>query len=89
MHTAIMWVGGIIAGFGILFTALIIGLGYANGGAAAILTGLGIGGAMFLSGAMLYCFGAIVDHLQAIRRASEDQLRVFTERVQRSPSQPL
>jgi hypothetical protein len=32
---------------------------------------------MILSGAVLYCFGAIVEHLIAIRAAAERQVEIF------------
>lgn len=44
---------------------------------AVMATGLGT----IVSGAAIYCFGAIVGHLIAIRRNSEAQLRIFQERL--------
>lgn len=80
MHRIVMWMGGITAGIGLFFFLMIVVTSQSGGG---LITALSVGGAMVLSGAMLYCFGAIVEHLIAIRAATESQLRVFEDRLGR------
>lgn len=80
MHRIVMWMGGITAAIGLFFFVMIVAISQSGGGA---ITALSVGGVMVLSGAMLYCFGAIVEHLIAIRAATESQLKVFEDRLGR------
>ena len=79
----------IIQGFGLLIVigggALMYFAGKTAGEAAGgtmisvlvMATALGL----IVSGAAIYCFGAIVQHLIAIRRISEAQMRLLAERL--------
>lgn len=88
MHTIVMWLGGITAALGAFFIHMMIVTttgGTGAGGGATVLIAIATGGGLILSGAMLYCFGAIVQHLRAIRRASERQAEIF-ERMGKRPT---
>lgn len=78
MHRIVMWMGGVTAALGLLLFLLVV-LSSPRG--AGLISALSVGGALVLSGAMLYCFGAIVEHLIAIRTATEAQLKVFEDRL--------
>lgn len=83
MHKFIQMFGVVIAAIGILVAGLAAGdhSGLGNGGLMGIL----IGASIALPGAMLYCFGAIVEHLIVIRRNSEKQLAIFERLGQPKP----
>jgi len=79
MHLIIMWLGGITAGLGAFFFLMMV-IVDGRGNPLGMVYALGIGGGLVVSGAMLYCFGAIVAHLAAIRKATEAQAKFFAER---------
>lgn len=81
MHFVIKLFGGISATLG--FVALILGIALLWAGSEALLPRIFVvsGFSSLMSGAILYCFGAIVEHLIAIRRNTEAQLQIFTERL--------
>lgn len=86
MHKIVMWLGAITAALG---AVAIIG-GLAIGAPKHDITPA-IGAAMFgapaiLSGALLYTFGSIVEHLIAIRKASERQVEIFDRLGQKKSS---
>lgn len=68
MHKIVMWMGGITAVMGLFFCLMSFIVMTPRAG---MLWGLTVGGSIILSGAILYCFRAIVDHLLAIRTATE------------------
>jgi hypothetical protein len=75
MHGFLKAIGGIVAVIGIVAGA---GIAIsAQNNTSAQLTGIMIGAGLALPGAMLYCFGAIVEHLIAIRKNTERQLAIF------------
>lgn len=76
MHTIVMWLGGITAALGVFFFVMVAITSQGQSG-GLVLWAIGIGGGMVLSGAVLYCFGAIVEHLIAIRAAAERQVEIF------------
>lgn len=80
MHHIIMWLGGITAAIGAFFFLMVV-ITAKSGNAGALIGSIGIGGGLVVSGAMLYCFGAIVDHLAAIRVATEAQAKLFADRA--------
>lgn len=83
MHKIVMWIGAITAVVGLLVCILAF-ITMPTG--AAMLTAFMFGVGSILSGAVLYCFGAIVEHLLAIRRATEAQLQFFTDRMKTRPA---
>lgn len=68
-------VGGAVLYFGLGAAGEAPGSGLVT--VAVMATGLGT----VVSGAAIYCFGAIVQHLIAIRRNSEAQLEIFQQRI--------
>ena len=76
MHKIVMWLGVCTAALGLFFFLMIVFVGN-NQGSVALLSALSIGGGLVLSGALLYCFGAIVEHLIAIRENTARQLVIF------------
>lgn len=77
MHKIVMWLGGVTAALG---AVAIIG-GLVIGAPRHDITPA-MGAAMFglpaiLSGALLYTFGSIVEHLIAIRKNTERQVEIF------------
>ena len=80
MHTIVKIAGGLIASIGLI---VLVAGGFAMRETAAaswlfVLWGAGT----LISGAVLYCFGAIVGHLAAIRNLQRQQLEVL-ERLER------
>ena len=77
MHKLVQGVGAAVAFIGLLV------IGYAFSTQSGAPAGLAkfylilIGLSALLPGAMLYCFGAIVEHLIAIRKNTEKQLAIF------------
>lgn len=65
MHRILMWLGRIGAALGI-FLFVMVAISSAGQGGAAVLGAIGVGGGLIQSGAVLYSFGAIVEHLIAI-----------------------
>lgn len=80
MHRLIMVLGALIAFVGVLFFVLIV-ITARNQPGIALMTAIMSGGGMLISGAILYSFGAVVEHLIAIRRNTEQQLKIFQERL--------
>ncbi|MER2534755.1 MAG: hypothetical protein ABTQ31_06270 [Rhizobiaceae bacterium] len=77
MHVIVMWMGGITAAIGLLFFVLTVATSGQTAGPFAALYAVIIGGSLILSGAMLYCFGAIVKHLRDIKALQQQQLAIF------------
>lgn len=78
MHTIVMWLGGILVACGaIFFVMIIIAAGTAGRGPQTLVYAAGFCLSFVVSGALLYCFGAIVQHLIAIRSATERQAAVL------------
>lgn len=77
MHRLVMVLGGITAAMGALFFLLILITSSSTQDRGSVLFAAGIGGSFILSGAILFCFGAIVEHLIAIRAAAERQVEIF------------
>lgn len=77
MHQIIKAVG--IAAIAAGLVILLVGFGILSSGEPSFtpMGVLGISLPAMLSGAVLYCFGAIVEHLIAIRAATERQLKIF------------
>ncbi len=76
MHKFIQALGGAI----VLVGLLVAGAALSRQSGVATNTpmmGLLIAAAIALPGAVLYCFGAIVEHLIAIRQNTERQLVIF------------
>jgi hypothetical protein len=82
MHSIIQFVGALvaIAGVVVITFAVMMMVGGQPGGAVAGVSFAAGGLGTLLSGALLYCFGAIVEHLIAIRRNGEEQLRIAANR---------
>jgi len=77
MHQVLQWLGGITAACGALAIVggmLISGPG---GSASPVIAAAMFGLPAVLSGALLYSFGSIVEHLIAIRKAAERQVEIF------------
>ncbi len=75
MHGFLKAIGGIVEVIGIVAGA---GIAIsAQNNTSVQLTGIMIGAGLALPGAMLYCFGAIVENLIAIRKNTERQLAIF------------
>lgn len=77
MHQVLQWLGGITAacgGLAIVGGMLISGPG---GGLSPVIAAAMFGLPAILSGALLYSFGSIVEHLIAIRKAAERQVEIF------------
>lgn len=72
-----MYMGGIVAGMGALFFMMLLIVSGQARDSGSILMAAIVGGGLILSGAMLYCFGAIVEHLIAIRANTQKQLDIF------------
>ncbi|MBS9720232.1 hypothetical protein JYU29_05975 [Tianweitania sp. BSSL-BM11] len=83
MHKIVTGVGTLIAVVGLII--MVYGASQLVDknpvGTPAALIGMGV----LLSGSMLYCFGAIVEHLIALRRISEKQLAIFEQRAAARP----
>jgi hypothetical protein len=77
MHKFVMWLGGVTAGLGIIVFAFMLIAAMPTHDIAGDFFAISTGGSILLAGAMLYCFGAIVDHLIAIRQAAERQVEIF------------
>lgn len=77
MHKIVMWLGWSAIGLGCFFFLMIAILARDADRSGQVFAALIIGGSLILSGAMLYCFGAIVEHLIAIRKATERQVAIF------------
>jgi hypothetical protein len=75
MHKFIQAIGGVIASLGLFVAGYGVNRTSGFGGAAVPFVIVGL--SMMLSGAILYCFGSIVEHLKAIRRSTERQLEIF------------
>jgi hypothetical protein len=76
MHDIVKGIGVLAVGLGVV--VIVAGLAIAGGKQMyAFLGFLWIGLPLILFGAMLYCFGAIVEHLIAIRKAAERQVEIF------------
>jgi hypothetical protein len=77
MHKLVQGIGGALALIGLL----VIGYAFSTqSGAPAGMAKLYlilIGLSVVLPGAMIFCLGAIVEHLIAIRRNTERQLAIF------------
>ncbi len=86
MHHIVMWLGGITAAIGAFFFLMVL-ITAGKGNAGALIGSITIGGGLIVSGAMLYCFGTIVDHLAAIRAATEAQAKLFTDRAAKPAAQ--
>jgi len=71
MHTIVKAFGGLQALIGIAIGAF--GINMASQNLTAGLSVIGIAFGVIVSGALFWCFGAIVQHLIAIRAASERQ----------------
>ncbi len=82
MHQFIQIVGALIAIAGLA----VAGLALANGVTSATWMVLAFAAGIALPGAMLYCFGAIVEHLVVIRENSRRQLALFETLVGRKAS---
>jgi hypothetical protein len=80
-----MWLGWFTAAIGAFFF-LMVAITAGKDNAGTLFGALGIGGGLILSGAMLYCLGAIVDHLAAIRQATEAQAKLFADRAAKPAS---
>ncbi|MBX3584752.1 MAG: hypothetical protein KF810_22990 [Rhizobiaceae bacterium] len=81
MHAFIKMIGSISVGLGL--AGLIFGAYAIYEGSQGLVPRLILGPAFaaLLSGAILHCFGAIVEHLIAIRRNTEAQLQIFQDRL--------
>lgn len=77
MHQIIQAFGGIIAVIGLVVAGWAYNNSFNGSGFPLVASGLSI----LLGGAVLYCFGAMVDHLRAIRRNTERQLAIFEQRL--------
>lgn len=78
MHTFIKMVGAIIATLGILVAVVAVFTAERSPmGQQSQLYALLLGAGVALPGATLYCFGAIVEHLIAIRKNTERQVEIF------------
>jgi hypothetical protein len=77
MHQIIKAVGIAAIAAGILIVLIGVGLIFSGDPNFTLADILWIGFSTILSGAVLYCFGAIVEHLIAIRLATEQQLKIF------------
>ena len=80
-----MWLGWFTAAIG-AFLFLMVAITAGKGNTGALFGAIGIGGGLIVSGAVLYCFGTIVDHLAAIRQATEAQAKLFADRAASRPS---
>jgi hypothetical protein len=78
VHKIVRWMGGITAVIGLFFFLMVV---ITSPSGAGLISALTFGGGMILSGAILYRFGAIVEHLLAIRTATEAQLKIFDDRL--------
>ncbi len=76
MHLIVMWMGGLTALLGVLFF-VVVAISSGGQSPATILSAVLIGLGCIVSGALLYTFGAIVEHLIAIRAAGERQAAAF------------
>ena len=86
MHEFIKVVGIIIAVIGAIIAGLSVATLSSSGPAlakAASIYGIIVGAGVALPGAMLFCFGAIVEHLIALRSISQRQVQIFEEMVKR------
>lgn len=77
MHRIVMYMGGLVAAMGALFFVMLVVVSLQGRDAGSMLFAALIGGGLILSGAILCCFGAIVEHLIAIRANTERQLEIF------------
>lgn len=82
MHVIIQGFGALVVliGGAIIYIAL-RSAGDAPGAPLVAVAVFGTGLGTVVSGAAIYCFGAIVQHLIAIRRNSEVQLQLFQNRL--------
>ncbi|MBN7756109.1 hypothetical protein JYP46_04680 [Nitratireductor aquimarinus] len=75
MHGIVKFAGGLTVLVGL--AALVFGIMVvADAGPGSVMV-LGFGLSVILSGAVLYCFGAIVEHLAAIRSSNAELLAVL------------
>lgn len=77
MHNFIKAVGGILAAIGLVIAGMALSTQAGGFGQAGKVYALAIGFSIMVPGAILYCFGAIVEHLAAIRKNGEKQLAIF------------
>lgn len=77
MHKIVIWLGVITAGIGVFFFVMIVVTSQGLDKGTKIVAALGIGGSLVLSGALLFTFGSIVEHLIAIRKNTEKQVEIF------------
>lgn len=77
MHKIVMVMGCIAAAMGLIFFILVMLQASQSQDRTGFLPAITIGGGLVVSGAVLYCFGAIVEHLIAIRAAAERQVEIF------------
>ncbi len=82
MHTIVKIAGGLTAFVGLVICFFGFRMAADSSSGLGGLWVIGIGLSTILSGAILYCFGAIVDHLAAIRDYQRRQVDI----VERRPS---
>lgn len=75
MHTIVKLGGGLTALIGTAISIFAFSIAAEMGFGAMMFLGIGL--STLLAGAVLYCFGAIVDHLGAIRKSSARQVEIY------------